>query len=108
MRMIYAKDPSNGGEPATSEGRLSKEDYRLSELETSMDNSVARDRAPAIRRERAKAPVHVRIIGDRIFNVVTFVLALFILALLFGLAIALIVSSSPAIRAFGLHFFVSS
>src|SRR5713101_5349000 len=73
-----------------------------------MDNSVARDSAPAIRRERAKAPVHVRLFGDRIFNVVTFVLALFILALLFGLAIALIVSSFPAIRAFGLHFFVSS
>src|SRR5258708_26617836 len=73
-----------------------------------MDHTVARDSAPAIRRERAKTPVHVRLFGDRIFNVVTFVLALFILALLFGLAIALIVSSFPAIRAFGLHFFVSS
>jgi phosphate transport system permease protein len=80
----------------------------LSELESSMDNSVARDSAPAIRRERAQTQVHVRLFGDRIFNAVTFVLALFILALLFGLAIALIVSSSPAIRAFGLHFFVSS
>src|SRR6202158_2575169 len=73
-----------------------------------MDNSVARDSAPAIRRERANTHVHVRLFGDRIFNTVPFFLALFILALLFGLAIALIVSSFPAIRAFGLHFFVSS
>ena len=73
-----------------------------------MANSVARDSAPAIRRAHAKTPVHVRLFGDRIFNAVTFVLALFILALLFGLAIALIVSSFPAIRAFGLNFFISS
>src|SRR6202158_2001301 len=73
-----------------------------------MDNSVARDSAPAIRRERANTHVHVRLFGDRIFNTVTFFLALFILALLFGLEIALIVRSFPAIRAFGLSFFISS
>src|SRR5712675_4788 len=73
-----------------------------------MANSVARDSAPAIRRAHAKTPVHVRLFGDRIFSAVTFVLALFILALLFGLAIALIISSFPAIRAFGLNFFISS
>jgi phosphate transport system permease protein len=73
-----------------------------------MDDSVARDSVPAVARHRAKTPVHVRLIGDRIFNGATFVLALTILAILFGLAIALIVSSFPAIRAFGLHFFVST
>src|SRR5260370_41101884 len=73
-----------------------------------MANSVARDSVTAIRRAHTKAPVHVRLFGDRIFNAATFVLAISILALLFGLAIALIVSSFPAIRAFGLHFFVSS
>src|SRR6266404_8953007 len=66
------------------------------------------DSIPAVRRERARAPVHVRLFGDRIFNTATFVLALAILGLLFGLAIALIITSFPAIRAFGLHFFVTT
>src|SRR5258708_25827707 len=54
------------------------------------------------------APVHVRLVGDRIFNTATFILALTILGLLFGLAIALIATSFPAIRAFGLNFFIST
>ena len=66
------------------------------------------DSIPAVRRERARAPVQVRLFGDRIFNTATFVLALAILALLLGLAVALIVDSFPAIRAFGLHFFVTT
>jgi len=66
------------------------------------------DSIPAVRRERTMAPVHVRLFGDRIFNTATFVLALAILGLLFGLAIALIATSFPAIRAFGLSFFISS
>ena len=49
------------------------------------------DSIPAVRRESARAPVHVRLFGDRIFNTATFILALAILALLAGLAIALIV-----------------
>ena len=73
-----------------------------------MAEGVPSDRVAAIRRETAKAPVHVRLVGDRIFNAATLMLALSILALLFGLAIALIISSFPAIRAFGLHFFISS
>src|SRR5579862_998309 len=76
---------------------------RLSELEGSMADSI-----PAVRRESARAPVHVRLFGDRVFNTATFILALVILALLAGLALALIADSFPAIRAFGLHFFVSS
>ena len=66
------------------------------------------DSIPAVRRERTMAPVHVRLVGDRIFNTATFILALSILGLLFGLAIALIITSFPAIRAFGLHFFVTT
>jgi phosphate transport system permease protein len=66
------------------------------------------DSIPTVRRERARAPVHVRLFGDRIFNTATFILALAILALLFGLALALIADSFPAIRAFGLHFFIST
>ena len=66
------------------------------------------DSIPAVRRETARAPVHVRLFGDRVFNTATFILALLILALLAGLALALIVDSFPAIRAFGLHFFIST
>ena len=40
------------------------------------------DSIPAVRRESARAPVHVRLFGDRIFNTATFILALAILALL--------------------------
>ena len=53
------------------------------------------DSIPAVRRESARAPVHVRLFGDRIFNTATFILALTILALLFGLAIALIATAFP-------------
>jgi len=82
----------------------------VSELESSMTESVGRDRAGvgAVRRDRAKPVVHARLFGDRIFNTTTFILALMILLLLLGLAVALIVSSFPAIRAFGLSFFVTS
>jgi phosphate transport system permease protein len=82
----------------------------VSELESSMAESVGRDRVGvgAVARTRAKPVPHARLFGDRIFNTVTFVLALLILLLLFGLTIALVVSSFPAIRAFGLHFFITS
>ena len=72
-----------------------------------LDSSVA-ERVTVVRRERAKPHVGVRLIGDRIFNVTTFALALSILVLLAGLAIALVYDSFPAIRQFGLHFLVSS
>jgi ABC-type phosphate transport system permease subunit len=56
------------------------------------------DSIPAVRRESARAPVQVRLFGDRIFNTATFILALAILALLAGLAVALIVDSFPSVR----------
>ncbi len=68
-----------------------------------MSESIA-----AVRHARTRAPVHARLFGDRIFNTATFILALSILALLFGLAVVLIADSFPAIRAFGLHFLVST
>jgi phosphate transport system permease protein len=75
-----------------------------------MTESVGRDRAAIapVPRTRAKPVVHARLFGDRIFNTTTFILALIILLLLLGLTVALIVSSFPAIRAFGLSFFVTS
>ena len=66
------------------------------------------DSIPTVRRERARAQVQARLFGDRIFNTGTFILASLILALLAGLAVALIVDSFPAIRAFGLHFLIST
>ena len=66
------------------------------------------DTVAAVRHERTRAPAQVRLFGDRIFNTATFILALAILALLAGLTVALIVDSFPAIRAFGLHFFIST
>src|SRR6202167_4546415 len=66
------------------------------------------DSIPTVRRERARAQVQARLFGDRIFNPGTFILALAILALLAGLTVALIVDSFPAIRAFGLHFLIST
>ena len=66
------------------------------------------DSIPTVRRERVRTQVQARLFGDRIFNTGTFILALAILALLAGLTVALIVDSFPAIRAFGLHFFIST
>jgi phosphate transport system permease protein len=50
----------------------------------------------------------VRALGDRIFNLLTALLALVTLALLFGFTCALVVESMPSIRQFGLTFLVSS
>ena len=75
----------------------------MAELEGSLADTVA-----AVRHERTRSPAQVRLFGDRIFNTATFILALAILALLAGLTVALIVDSFPAIRAFGLHFFIST
>jgi phosphate transport system permease protein len=60
------------------------------------------------RAEAARPQVHTRLFGDRIFNSITFLLALVILCMLIALAGALIYTSLPSIRAFGLHFFVST
>jgi phosphate transport system permease protein len=91
--------------PAQAEGRsrgIFEEDQPVSELESSVAGGMT-----VIKRETAKARAEVRLFGDRIFNTVTFILAISILALLAGLAVALVVESVPSIRAFGLHFFVS-
>jgi phosphate transport system permease protein len=50
----------------------------------------------------------VRLVGDRIFNLSTLGLAIIILALLFGLALALVLDSTQSIHAFGWRFVVSS
>ena len=96
-----AAESGVGSRPETAP--ILKEEHRLAEVEGSLADRVA-----VVRREPAKAQVHVRLFGDRIFNAMTFALALSILLLLVGLAIALIYDSFPAIRQFGLHFFVTS
>ncbi|HEY2524116.1 MAG TPA: phosphate ABC transporter permease subunit PstC [Candidatus Binataceae bacterium] len=50
----------------------------------------------------------VRLSGDRIFNLVTLALTLVGLSILVGLAIALVIDSSPSIKAFGWSFVVST
>jgi phosphate transport system permease protein len=50
----------------------------------------------------------MRSVGDRAFNLTTLGLALVILALLFGVTIDLFVNALPSIRAFGLHFLIST
>jgi len=50
----------------------------------------------------------VRLFGDRVFNLVTLVLTLVGLSVLVGLAIALVIDSSPSIKAFGWSFVVST
>ncbi len=52
--------------------------------------------------------VRVRLFGDKVFNLVTLGLAVIVLALLFGLGIALVVDSIPAIRKFGLSFLIGT
>ncbi len=57
---------------------------------------------------RRRRRAHVRLFGDRVFNVVTVSLAITILLLLVGLGIALVVDSWPALRRFGFSFLISS
>jgi phosphate transport system permease protein len=83
--------------------QIRKEEHHVREWEGSVAQRIA-----AVARHRAPRYADTRLIGDRIFNGVTFVLALSILALLLSLTVALIVASFPAIRQFGLRFFVTT
>ena len=60
------------------------------------------------RESRRPRVVHVRLFGDRLFNLITLVLGSLILLLLLGLGVALLVDALPAIRKFGLGFLVST
>jgi len=60
------------------------------------------------RRRSGRLRVGVRLVGDRIFNLSTLALALIILALLFGLALALLLDSSQSIHKFGWRFVIST
>ena len=75
---------------------------RLAELESSVAEKLA-----VVKRERA-THTGAKLLGDRIFNTTTFLLALLILVLLLGLAVALIYDAFPAIKHFGLSFVISS
>ena len=50
----------------------------------------------------------IRLLGDRIFNLTTLVLTLVGLSILVGLAIALVVESTPSLKAFGWGFVFST
>jgi phosphate transport system permease protein len=75
---------------------------RLAELESSVAEKLA-----VVKRENATR-TGARLLGDRIFNTTTFLLALLILVLLVGLAIALFYDAFPAIKQFGLSFIIST
>jgi phosphate transport system permease protein len=74
----------------------------LAELGTSVAENVA-----VVGRESRRRP-RARLFGDRLFNFTTLALALFILLILFGLALALVIDSWPAIRRFGFSFLIST
>ena len=76
-------------------------------------SEVSETIAEAIQPRVASRPVRKREfgpigIGDRVFNLTTLALALLILAILLGITIQLIYGAMPSIRAFGLHFLVST
>jgi phosphate transport system permease protein len=75
----------------------------LAELANTVTEQVAVARTAA--RSRGFG---ARSAGDRIFNFSTLVLALVILALLFGLTLQLFTHAMPSIRAFGFHFLIST
>src|SRR5262249_40240583 len=66
------------------------------------------DGVAVARSEVRRSEVHVRLIGDRIFNLVTLGLASVIILLLAGLAVVLLVTAMPAIHKFGLGFLTST
>jgi len=61
-----------------------------------------------VAREVRRRGIAFRAVGDRIFNLVTAVLALVTLALLFAFTCALVVQSMPSIRQFGFSFLIST
>jgi phosphate transport system permease protein len=72
-----------------------------------MSESVAPGVA-VVRRVGRKPHIHVRLFGDRLFNLITLSLAVLILMLVVGLAVALVVTSMPSIQKFGFGFLVST
>jgi phosphate transport system permease protein len=80
-----------------------REDDTLAELAEAVPEEVA-----VVRQEARRRGFGVRAVGDRIFNVVTVLLALVTLALLFAFTAALIVQSLPSIRQFGFGFLIST
>ncbi len=61
----------------------------------------------ASRRTRA-GTFRIRIVGDRVFSLVTLLLTLLSLSVLVGIAITLVVDSAPSLKAFGWSFVVST
>lgn len=73
-----------------------------------LGTSVAENVGVVGRETRRPGRAHVRLFGDRVFNLVTLGLGLVILLVLLGLGFALTVDAMPAIRKFGFSFLFSS
>src|SRR5690242_2430003 len=98
VRLRSRMDTQQLDQPLPTENpHIRKEEDPVREWE----GSVAERITPAARHRAPRHP-EARLIGDRVFTGVTFVLALSILALLLSLGVALIVTSFPAIRQFGI------
>jgi phosphate transport system permease protein len=71
--------------------------------------AAAESASRVMARGRSHRPgVGVRLVGDRIFNLSTLCLAIVLLALVFGLALALLLDSSQSIAKFGWRFIIST
>jgi phosphate transport system permease protein len=87
-----------------AEGRILKNDYALPEFVNGSSGDLAFTQRMAARTKEFQA----RFVGDRVFYLSTLVLAILVLALLIGIALALIYDARPSIAKFGLRFFIST
>ena len=71
-------------------------------LEATHDNVAAPARPARV------GAFRVRLLGDRIFNLTTLLLTLVGLSILVGLTIALVIESTPSLKAFGWRFVVGT
>jgi phosphate transport system permease protein len=78
---------------------------QLSQLSETVAEGIQPRTSPGTIRTREFGPSSA---GDKVFNLTTLLLALPIVAVLLGITIQLILGAMPSIRAFGLHFLVST
>lgn len=71
-------------------------------LEATGENVAAASHAPRV------GAFQVRLFGDRVFNFTTLALTLISLSILVGLAVSLVLSSVPSLKAFGPGFVIST
>src|SRR5260370_36748282 len=88
----------------TARGRKGRHrQFHLAEfLEATHDNVAAPARPARV------GAFRVRLLGDRVFNLTTLLLTLVGLSILVGLAVALVIESTPSLKAFGWRFVVGT